>query len=308
MVNTRKSTNIWVFVAFACVPLSCGQSPSSLPPDYRPTVEVQNEDLSTARSNFKSRILRKGPPPTEWEDLKTPQDATEVVYSSGDLRLKAWVSKLDEKGKDRAEHEAVLFLHPGFDLSPDDWEFTKPLREAGYLVMVPTMRGENGQHGTFTMYYDEVSDVVNAAEYLRSRPEVDPEHLYVAGYSVGGTLTMLAAEIYGRFRAAASISGTPDLGPYLKYARGAKENAPFDVTDPKEIRIRSALAYAAGVKCPIRIYYGTKEEYFAIAAPRTAEIARQNGVDAEAIAVEGDHGSSGEQSLRLAINFFKERQ
>lgn len=92
------------------------------------------------------------------------------------------------------------------------------------------------------MYSDEVSDVINAAEYLRIRPEVDPKHIYLAGYSEGGTLTLLASEIYSQFRAAASISGTPDLGPYLKYARGAKENAPFDFSDSKEVQIRSAVA------------------------------------------------------------------
>lgn len=209
---------------------------------------------------------------------------------------------------DKSKHQAVLFLHPGFDLWPDVWEFAAPLRDAGYIVMIPTTRGENGQHGVFTMYLDEVSDVLNAADYLRSQPDVDPEHVFVAGYSVGGTLTMLAAEIYNHFRAAASISGTPDLGPYLKYARGAKENAPFDFTDPREIQIRSALAYAASIKCPIRLYYGIKEEYFTVSAPLTAKIAKQSGIDAKAVAVDGDHGSSAEQSLRLAIEFFKEQQ
>jgi hypothetical protein len=119
---------------------------------------------------------------------------------------------------------------------------------------------------------------------------------------------MLAAETYSHFRAAASISGTPDLGPYLKYARGAKDNAPFDYNNPKEILIRSALAYAASFKCPIRIYYGTEEDYFAIAGPRTAEVARQSGIDAEAVAIKGDHGSSSEQALRLTIEFFKKEK
>jgi dipeptidyl aminopeptidase/acylaminoacyl peptidase len=302
-----RFAHIWSLLLFAygAVPI-CGAQTTSPPPlpDYRPTVEIQHEDLAAARRHFKTNILRQGPPPTEWVDLDTPKGATEVVYPSGNLRLKAWMNITADKKK----HDGVLFLHPGFGLWPDAWEFTQPLREAGYVVMIPTLRGENGQHGIFTMYYDEVSDVVNAADFLRSQEGVDPDHLYVAGYSVGGTLSMLASEVYDHFRAAASISGTPDLGPYLRYARGAKENAPFDVADPREVQIRSALAYAASLKSSIRIYYGTKEEYFAIAAPRTAEIARQNGIDAEAVAVDGDHGSSSEQSLRLAIEFFKKQR
>ena len=211
------------------------QSTPTSSPDYRVSVEVQGESLANARDHFKSKILRQGPPPAEWPDLQTPKGATEVVYPSGQLKLKAWISTPSRTGK----QEAVLFLHPGFALWPDEWDFTKPLRDAGYIVMIPTTRGENGQHGVFTMYYDEVSDVINAAEYLRFQPEVDPKHLYIAGYSVGGTLTLLASEIYDHFRAAASISGTPDLGAYLKYARGSKENAPFDSSDPKEVQIRS---------------------------------------------------------------------
>jgi len=294
-----------VATSLCIVPTSCRyqSKDASAAPDYRPSVAIQREDPATARAHFKSQILRQGPPPAEWPDLQTPKGAAEVVYTSGELKLKAWLSQTDT-----SKHQAVLFLHPGFALWPDVWEFTQPLRNAGYVVMVPTMRGENGQHGTFTMYYDEVSDVINAADFLRARPEVDPEHVYVLGYSVGGTLTLLTTEIYNNFRAAASISGTPDLGPYLKYAKGAKENAPFDISASMEVQIRSALAYAASMKCPIRIYYGTKEEYFAIAAPRTAEIARAKGVDAEAIAVEGDHGSSAEQSLRLAVDFFRKQQ
>ena len=60
--------------------------------------------------------------------------------------------------------------------------------------------------GNFTMFYDEVEDVISAAEYLRTQPYVDQRRLYVAGASTGGTLTMLAALAYPHFRAAASLS------------------------------------------------------------------------------------------------------
>ena len=56
------------------------------------------------------------------------------------------------------------------------------------------------------------------------------------------------------------------------------------------------------------MYYGTDEPYFAVSAPRTAEIARKNGIDAEAQAVKGDHGSAADKSLLLAIEFFKKMQ
>jgi dipeptidyl aminopeptidase/acylaminoacyl peptidase len=84
--------------------------------------------------------------------------------------------------------------------------------------MLPNRRGENGQPGNFTMFYDEVEDVISAAVYLRTQPYVDQRRLYVAGASTGGTLTMLAALACPHFRAGASLSGSPDAVGYTKHA------------------------------------------------------------------------------------------
>jgi dipeptidyl aminopeptidase/acylaminoacyl peptidase len=283
---------------------AAAQAPSGSP-DYHPLVEIQNEELAAARSHFKTNILRSGPPPSEWDDLKTPEGAREIAYVSGNLRLKAWIN--DFAPGQPNKHPAVLFLHGGFDLDTETWMSAKPFRDAGFVVMSPTVRGENGQHGTFTMYYDEVEDVIQAAEFLRSQPFVDATNVFVTGYSVGGTLTLLAAELFPHFTAAASVSGSPDQVLYLKLAKGASRNAPFDLDDPREIQLRSPLSYAASMKCPVRLFYGTEEKYFEFTAPRTAEIARARGVDAEAVAVEGDHGSSESASIRLVLKFFQQQ-
>jgi dipeptidyl aminopeptidase/acylaminoacyl peptidase len=269
-------------------------------------VEIQHEDLAQARNHFTTKILRAGPPPAEWDDLIAPAGAREVTYSSGTLQLKAWIDT--PIASDTRKHAAILFLHAGFDLEAGDWGLTQPFRDAGYIVMMPTTRGENGQHGIFTMYYNEVEDVIHAADYLRNQPFVDPDQIFVAGHSVGGTLALLAAEIYRHFRAAASISGSPDQALYLKYAKGARLNAPFDPDDPREVQLRSPLAYAASFKCPVRLYYGTQEAYFAFTQPRTAAVAREHGADAQAVAVDGDHGSNVPKSMKLAVEFFQKMQ
>jgi dipeptidyl aminopeptidase/acylaminoacyl peptidase len=272
---------------------------------FLPEFEVQNESFGAARSHFKSNILRSGPPPAEWDDLITPPGAREITYTSGTLQLRAWINP--PLSSDTMKHPALLFLHSGFDLESESWAVTQPFRDAGFIVMTPTVRGENGQHGTFTMYYDEVDDIIHAAEFLRSQTFVDANRLFVAGHSVGGTLALLAAEIFPNFAGAASISGSPDQGLYLKYAKGANRNAPFDLGDPREIQLRSPLPYAGSMKCPVRLFYGKEEAYFALTAPRTAEIARAHGVDAIAVAVEGDHGSNEPKSIKLALEFFQQR-
>ena len=304
MHNRYIAATLLSFLTFVAV--SPAQDKSVVAePDYRPRVEVQHGEFATARANFKTQLRRYGPAPTEWQDTVVPPEASEITYLSGSLRLKAWLGLPADANK---KHPAVLYLHSGFDFSKDSWDLVRPFREAGYVVMLPTVRGENGQHGVFTLYYDEVSDVMSAADYLKNLPQVDSNRLFVTGYSVGGTLTMLASELYPHFRAAASISGTPDVATYLKYAGRAPYNAPFDPADAREALIRSPLAWAENVKCPIRLYYGTEEDYFAIATPAMASAAKAKGIDAEALAVKGDHGSIGDTSIALALAFFQRFQ
>ncbi len=169
-----------------------------------PEVEVQKEDYALARLRFHTKLVRKGASPQEWSPIKPPAGATEIEYPSGGLRLKAWVNR---PAGERRPRPAVLFLHGGFAFDTGDWEETKAYRDAGFVVMTPILRGENGQAGAFSYYYDEVDDVLAAAEYLSKQPYVDAKRLFVAGHSVGGTMTLLAAIASKRSRAAAAFSG-----------------------------------------------------------------------------------------------------
>jgi hypothetical protein len=71
--------------------------------------------------------------------------------------LKAWII---EPAEARTKKPAVLFLHGGFAFGLDDWKMAEPYRAAGYVVMAPMLRGENGQAGFFSMFYDELNDVL----------------------------------------------------------------------------------------------------------------------------------------------------
>lgn len=82
MVDSRQFGFCFLFVITSVSATFAQTSSPPSPPDYRPTVEIQHEDLASARSHFKSQILRRGPAPTEWEDLETPKGAAEIVYSS----------------------------------------------------------------------------------------------------------------------------------------------------------------------------------------------------------------------------------
>jgi dipeptidyl aminopeptidase/acylaminoacyl peptidase len=261
----------------------------------------QTEDYAQARAAFKTKLVHRGPAPQEGDEEVPPAGVRQLEYVSDGLRLKGWVSGPPGGG---GRLPAVLFLHGGFAFGEDDWDAAQPFRDAGFVVMTPTLRGENGQPGHYTMFYDEVNDVLAAAEALARLPYVDANRLYVAGHSAGGTLTLLAALTSTRFRAAASFSGSPDQ---VAFARGQSELVPFNPADQKEYQMRSPLAFPRSFKCPTRLYFGDEEWAFKPSSRKTAEKARAAGLDVEAVEVPGDHSSSVPEAMRRAIAFFRQK-
>jgi dipeptidyl aminopeptidase/acylaminoacyl peptidase len=168
--------------------------------------------------------------------------------------------------------------------------------------MVPTLRGENGQPGSFTLFHDEVDDVLAAFELLASRPDVDPNRLFVAGHSVGGTLALLAALSSGRIKGVASFSGSPDQ---VEYTRGRPDRVPFDPTRSDEFRIRSPVVFATFFRCPVRLYHGEEELWLQPSTRRTALLARNAGLNVDAVEVAGGHDSANPEVIRQCIAFFR---
>jgi dipeptidyl aminopeptidase/acylaminoacyl peptidase len=195
----------------------------------------------------------------------------------------------------------VVFAHGGFAYGAEDFEMARPYLAAGFAVITPMLRGENGLPGNYTMFYDEVDDVVAAAEYVAAAPGIDPSRIYLAGHSVGGTLAMLAAEASTRFRASASFSGSPDQ---ITFCEEWSSIVPFDPRDPTEFEMRSPLSYAASFKAPARLYYAAREVY-GPDTQLTASIARAAGHDVEAEEVRGDHFTAVPEAMRRSIEFFR---
>jgi dipeptidyl aminopeptidase/acylaminoacyl peptidase len=221
-----------------------------------------------------------------------------VEFPSGTLRLKGWTVSPPGNG---AKLPAVLFLHGGWGFDEGDWEHTKLFREAGFVVLAPMLRGENGCPGDFTMFYDEVDDVLAAGEFLARLPHVDPKRVYLAGYSAGGTLAMLAGMSTDRFRATASFDGSPDRRAFIL---GREHEVPFDVTNPDEFRMRSPGEFATSFQCPTRLYCSEDPGGYSEETKRLADSAKRSGLDAEMVLVPGDHGTFREPATKLAIEFF----
>src|SRR5215211_4473815 len=108
---------------------------------FAPEVQIQKDDYSHVRKQFHTTLTRKGSSPQAELMPRPPEWVQEIDYPSRDLRLKAWISGHQKRD---AKLPAVLFLHGGFAFGPADWDMAVPYWAAGFVVMVPMLRGENG--------------------------------------------------------------------------------------------------------------------------------------------------------------------
>lgn len=275
---------------------------------FQPEVAVQTDDYAQVRRDFRTKLLRQGASPQADPMPRAPSWVEVVEYPSGSLRFKAWMSGHQKPG---GKLPAVLFLHGGFGFGADDWDMASPYYQAGYIVMVPLLRGENGQRGFFTFFYDEVDDVLAAADFLAHHPRVDSTRIFLAGHSAGGTLTLLATEASRRFRAASAFDGAPDQ--QLLYhgsasKPGVHQEIVFDTTDLREFQVRSPLAYAQSLKSPARLYFSTEaRSIIELPTKRVVSVAKARGLDVAAVHVDGNHMSHVAPAMKQSIAFFRTR-
>jgi dipeptidyl aminopeptidase/acylaminoacyl peptidase len=288
----------FLFIGLVC----CGGCGGLIWLSIKPTnFPEQTEEYVDARKSFQTKLTVQGPAPQNWAQVKPPAGVREVTYTSGKLNLKAWV---DAPAGKQPLKPAVLYLHGGFAFDSEDWDQCKPFRDAGFVTMTPILRGENGQPGSFSMFYDEVDDVVAAAEALAATPGVDPNRIFVAGHSAGGTLAMLAAMTSKRFKGCASFSGSPDQQLFV---RMGEVDPPFNEEDFKELSMRSPLAFPRSFNCPARLYWGDDELFvFGFATRKLAEKARAAGKDVQSVEIPGDHFTAVAPAMRQAVTFFQQ--
>ncbi len=140
-----------------------------------------------------------------------------------------------------------------------------------------------------------------AADVLRAQPGVDPARLFLAGHSVGGTLTLLAAMSTHRFRAAAAFSGNPDARAFF---HRFPEDIRFDAEDPREFDMRSAVCFAESFKCPLLLLHGSAEHGSDAAVRLTVERARAAGLSVRRGVIEGNHTSAIPGEAAESLRFF----
>ncbi|MBI3439820.1 MAG: prolyl oligopeptidase family serine peptidase [Proteobacteria bacterium] len=260
-------------------------------------LRIASSDNAADRVSFRTRLLVSGPSPQRYENSAPPSGVEQIEYTSGDLTLKAWVGRPVTNSDNLA---AVVFAHGGFAFGAEDFEMARPYLDAGFVVITPMVRAENGMPGAYTMFYNEVDDIVAAGAYARALRNVDPSRVFLAGHRVGGTSAMLAAQASTQFRASASFSGSPDQ---VTFCEAWERIVPFDLTNATELEMRSPLSYAASFKAPARLFHAVGE----VCGPDmelTAGVARAAGRDVQVRAVPGDHFSAVPAAMAQSIAFF----
>jgi len=278
--------------------LGC-HAPAEHPRAAAPEKTLPLTPYAVARAQFHTHLVKHAP--LSKAPSAMPADARGLDYESDGLSLTAWVSRPPSG----ARHPAVIVLDGGPAVGAADWQRSQPFRDAGFVVMLPILRGENGRPGDYSMFYDEVDDVLAAAEALARLPDVDADRIYLAGHSAGGTQALLAALASHRFRAVASFSRSPDFAALVSLP-GADDVVPYAPGDPDEIRLRSPQAFATSFPCPVRLFWGTEEPGVADDNRGTLQRSSAVGLDVVGIEVPGGHVTMMAAAIPLAIEFFRE--
>ncbi len=216
--------------------------------------------LSEARRGFKTvatasvgaKEAAEAAPPNVFRTLKYPSPVGELA---------AYLTPDPGDGK---KHPAIIWITGGDcnsigDLwtpaSPDNDQTAAAYRKAGIVLMFPSLRGGNDNPGTKEGFFGEVDDVLAAAKFLETQNYVDPKRIYLGGHSTGGTLVLLVAESSDRFRAVFSFGPVDDVAGY-----GASSGfLPFDVSNKKEVELRSPGYWLPSIQSPVWIIEGANE-------------------------------------------------
>ncbi|GAB6141485.1 hypothetical protein JCM14076_22140 [Methylosoma difficile] len=261
--------------------------------------------LAQARSQFSTQVAYQDP---KRHPLPTPPSHLFAKYdypSADGLQLPAFITPDPEDGN---KHPAIIWLTGGDSNTldyfwtpgpPNNDQSASAFRDAGIIMMFPSLRGGNTNPGAKEFFYGEVNDVLAAQEFLSALPYVDADHIYLGGHSTGGTLALLVAEYSNRFRAVFAFGPIDTINNY------GSDILPVDLTansSADEIKLRSPIYWLDGISSPVYLLEGAqapsntaafgalcthqtnpnitclqsaKHNHFSILAPTTQRIAAQ---------------------------------
>jgi len=214
--------------------------------------------LAQARHGF---VTRAQPTPSARTPL--PQPPADVFVRTDYLtpRVGRFAAFVTPDPRDGRRHPAIIWLTGGDSNALDDFWTPGPqdndqsasaLREAGVVMMFPTLRGSHDQQGQREFLLGETDDVLAAADHLAELGYVDPARIYLGGHSTGGTLALLVAVQDNPFRAVYAFGPVARAAEYPPQLSGLN----FTRLPLEEARLRSPIHWLGDVAQPTYIIEG----------------------------------------------------
>ena len=219
--------------------------------------ENDGSDFPAARRQFRTALSFPtdntspiAPPP--------PKIFRVVNYRSAVGPLPAYLTPDPKDGK---KHPAIIWIAGGdcnsigemwLPADPRNDQTAAAFREAGLVMMAPSLRGGNTNPGRKEGFAGEIDDVVAAADFLAQQAYVDPTRIYLGGHSTGATLVLLTAEASDRFRAVFAF-GPRDAATAHRIFGGTD----LGKLDPRELLLRTGAYWLASVHKPLFVLEGT---------------------------------------------------
>jgi acetyl esterase/lipase len=241
---------------FASCLVGCEQNTSAnkAAPNAAPQQASEQESYLSRRAKFNTNLLRKGPSHQDWEDEPLSKNVSKILYKSGGNQLKAWLFRPPSAKNEK--HPGLVYLHGGFAFGMDDMTQCKPFIDAGFIVLCPSLRGENGNPGDFEMMLGEVDDAAAAIQWLAKQEFVDAEKIFVFGHSSGGVISAVLS-LYDNLPVQRTGSSGGLYGVDL--FEDISDIVPFDTNDPRESQLRVLIGNVRWMKRPHIGYVGTAD-------------------------------------------------
>ena len=247
----------YAFCRVAGLLLVCASSMAAGPEAASSAADPVGPSYLDRLASFNTHLVRRGPSPQPFKVVTPPAGVQEVTYPSGPLMLKAWVA-YPPGASAASQVPGVVFFHGGFGFGPLDLADARPFLEAGFAVMLPMLRGENGNPGDFEMALGEIVDAQAAVTWLAAQPPVDRGRLYTFGFSAGGIVSAMLSLRDSPIRHGGSSGGIP--GPRLFDIDWLISTVPFDRSDPNERNMRVLVGNVSFMQHRHFAYIGANDE------------------------------------------------
>ncbi|HKN07494.1 MAG TPA: prolyl oligopeptidase family serine peptidase [Thermoplasmata archaeon] len=179
------------------------------------------------------------------------------------------------KRRPKGRMPAVLSIHGGPEAQErpgwNYWGFYAYLNAHGIAVLAPNIRGSSGYGKTYQklIHHDwggaELKDLKAAADWMRSRPEIDPTRLGVFGGSFGGFATLgCVARLPEYWKVGVDVVGPSNLVTFVKtvppfWTRFMDQWVGNPDTEADFLRERSPISYIDNVRADLLVIQGAND-------------------------------------------------